>query len=81
MQSIIKAKTVVVEVGSERGPALDREEPTGPRVELVRVDGRVVALELSCTCGQAHVVELDYPDEASAAVPAPAPAPTREEAA
>ena len=31
------------------------------RVELLRVGERVHALELTCSCGEVTVVELDYP--------------------
>lgn len=71
MHSIIKASTIVVDEGAERAPLDGRECAQGPRVELVRIDGRVVALELRCPCGEVHVVEFDYAAET----------PAREEAA
>ena len=81
MHSIIKAKTIVVEEVPERGALTDGlQTDSGPRVELVRVGGRVMAIELSCSCGDVHVVELDYA-EAGAGGVAGAPNATTQEAA
>lgn len=44
-----------------RGPAA-RAARHQKAVQLVRVDGRVAALELTCSCGERSVVELEYPD-------------------
>lgn len=33
------------------------------RVELVRVGERVHALELTCSCGETTLIELDYPED------------------
>jgi len=32
-------------------------------VRLLEQDGRVYAIELTCSCGDVSVIELDYPDE------------------
>jgi hypothetical protein len=34
-------------------------------VQLLRVGGRVRALELSCSCGERSVIELEYPDDSA----------------
>ncbi|MCE9593756.1 MAG: hypothetical protein K8S98_06150 [Planctomycetes bacterium] len=36
-------------------------------VELLRVDGKLRALEITCSCGETMVVELDYADDAKGA--------------
>lgn len=36
--------------------------PRGPGVRLVRIDGRVQAIELTCRCGDVSVLEIDYED-------------------
>jgi len=34
-------------------------------VQLLRVGARVRALELSCSCGERSVIELEYPDDSA----------------
>lgn len=41
-------------------------------VELLRVDNKVRAIEITCSCGEKTVVELDYADDKPAAKPAEA---------
>ncbi|MBI5434175.1 MAG: hypothetical protein HZA52_15180 [Planctomycetes bacterium] len=41
-------------------------------VELLRVDNKVRAIEITCSCGEKSVVELDYADDKPAAKPAEA---------
>ncbi|MCK6445378.1 MAG: hypothetical protein L6Q99_03215 [Planctomycetes bacterium] len=73
LRSIIKHHAVRLDV--EPG----HDAPTGPaaavaakaraprhgqkKVELVRADGKVRALEITCACGEKTVVELDYADD------------------
>jgi len=38
------------------------QSPRGPGVHLVRIDGRVQAIELTCRCGDISVLEIDYDD-------------------
>lgn len=42
-------------------------------VRLLEADGRVHAIELTCSCGEVSVVELDYAAPARAAAPAQTP--------
>jgi hypothetical protein len=71
MSAIIKKKNVrQVEPGAQPSPAapLPRRPQRGKKkVELLRVQGRVRALELTCSCGEKTVVELGYGDEAPGA--------------
>ena len=40
----------------------------GPKsARLVRLEGRVVGIEFTCSCGQSSLIELDVDDEAPAA--------------
>ena len=36
-----------------------------PGVRLVRLDGRVSAIEVTCRCGEVSVLELEYENEVS----------------
>ncbi len=52
------------------GPAPNAERPvrrSTRRVELLRVDGVVRAIEVSCACGESTLIEIEYPQ------PSPAP--------
>ncbi len=82
MKSVIK-KTRIQLVAEDVARARQAEvEPTTdhaacsapPGARLVRVDGRVAAIELTCRCGSVSVLELEYED-------APAPAPPSTEVA
>jgi hypothetical protein len=68
MSTIIKKNRVrQVEPGTQPSPEapLPRRPQRGrKKVELLRVQGRVRALELTCSCGEKTVVELDYAGEA-----------------
>jgi hypothetical protein len=67
IRSIIKHASVRLDAGpSAVSPALpkNRASRAGQKhVELLRVDGRVRALEITCACGETTVVELDYADD------------------
>ena len=64
MRQIIKKEQVRVdEAGTPARPSRSAAGPQGPAVELVRVDGRVQALEVRCACGEVTVIELAYGDE------------------
>jgi len=67
MSTIIKSHRVrQIEPGAEPAPeaALPRRPQRGrKRVELLRVQGRVRALECTCACGEKTVIELSYEDD------------------
>lgn len=42
-----------------------KESCPPPGVRLVRLDGRVSAIELTCRCGDVSVLELEYDDDAT----------------
>jgi len=67
--SIIKKELVrLSEAGAPPAPARGlaaRAARHQKGVQLVRVDGRVAALELTCACGERSVIELEYPDPAA----------------
>jgi hypothetical protein len=51
--------------GSSRAPAARSPHAhgsRGPGAHLVRIDGRVQAIELTCRCGDVSVLEIDYED-------------------
>lgn len=69
-RSIIKHHAVRLDAESTHdapagaGAAKARAPRTGQKkVELVRADGKVRALEITCACGEKTVVELDYADD------------------
>jgi len=74
MKSVIKSKNVhLSETGvvrtehEEVSPAVPRERcAPAPGVRLVRVEGRVQAIELTCRCGDVSVLEIEYADDAPA---------------
>lgn len=43
-------------------PARAGEPPHVKRARLLRVDGVVRALEVTCACGETTLVELEYPN-------------------
>ena len=70
IRSIIKHHAVRLD-GDEgcAAPALPKGRPRAggqKRVELLRVDERVRALEITCACGEKTVIELDYADDKNA---------------
>jgi hypothetical protein len=62
MQSIIK-KAQLASPGAQRPPSKGAE-PCAPGVRLLSSDGLVHALEITCSCGEVALVELDYPPAA-----------------
>ena len=71
MSSILKRTEVRLGAEAPTGPGAKAPLPSpasrtrgahAKRVELVRVGGRVHALELRCSCGETTLIELDYPD-------------------
>lgn len=65
MRSIIKKEHVrELEPGAARPAAA---EPSGRRhaksVELLDLDGRVHAIQLTCSCGEVSVIDLEYPED------------------
>ncbi len=78
MQSIIKKTAVQFTEVPAPLPAAGKAASSGaePAVELLRRDGVVHGLQVTCGCGEVHVVELEYePAAADAAPPAPSSAP------
>jgi hypothetical protein len=69
MSAIIKSSNVRLDDSDPSGspaPAVPNARPAAggaheKRVELLRVGERVHALELTCSCGEITVIELDYP--------------------
>lgn len=63
MQSIVKKQFVQVDALADR-PG-QRQSASGSRckksVRLLRLGAVVQALELTCSCGEVTVVELEYP--------------------
>ncbi len=69
MNRVIKKERVHVDESGEAPQAPLAEAPHvpgthGPGVRLVRVDGRVQAIEVTCRCGDVSVLEIEY-DEAT----------------
>jgi len=70
MSAIIKSSNVRLDDSDPSGspaPAVPTARPAQPaahekRVELLRIGERVHALELTCSCGEITVIELDYPE-------------------
>jgi hypothetical protein len=67
IRSIIKHHAVRVDVAdAPAAPALpkNRAPRAGQKhVELLRLEGKVQALEITCSCGEKTVVELEYADD------------------
>jgi hypothetical protein len=65
--SIIKKELVrLAEAGAQAPqPAAARPARHAKGVQLLRVGARVRALELTCSCGERSVIELEYPDESA----------------
>ena len=64
MNRVIKKDRVHVDESGEASPAPRAEAPHAPvpGVRLVRVEGRVQAIEVTCRCGDVSVLEIDYED-------------------
>lgn len=68
MKSVIKKEFVRenahVSVATEHAdvplPSSNERRPAPPGVRLVRVDGHVQAIEVTCRCGDTSVIEIDY---------------------
>ena len=67
MRQVIKRDQVQVEGARAAAlPARPAKAPAAPasgpctRVRALRVEGRVRAVEITCSCGEASLVELDY---------------------
>jgi len=63
MASIIKNDHVRVlerATSGASGSAASSRQHHGKTVELLRIEGRVQAIELVCTCGEKTLIELDY---------------------
>ena len=67
--SIIKKELVrLAEAGAPPTPArapATRSARHPKTVQLVRVAGRVRAVELTCSCGERSVIELEYPEDSA----------------
>jgi hypothetical protein len=66
LQQIIKHDCVRLDEPSEARPGANapRSRARGAKhVELLRVQGRVHAIELVCSCGETTLIELDYAEE------------------
>ena len=86
MKSVIKRQCVrLEEAGDEartrRGPARPAgagaasavpADAEGTALRLIRVDGQVRAIEVTCACGDVSVIELDYEDHGGGAAPSSA---------
>ena len=63
MASIIKSDHVRVQERTSpgaAGTAASTRQRHAKTVELLRIEGRVQAIELVCTCGEKTLIELDY---------------------
>lgn len=63
MQKILKKQFVQIEDALAALPARSRggaARACEKSVQLLRVEGSVRALEITCSCGEKTVVELDY---------------------
>ncbi len=73
MGHVIKRDRIrVVPAGPKPARAKASASHDEKAVRLVRVDGRVQAIELTCTCGQVSVLEIDYNEAGSASNTPPA---------
>ena len=64
--SVLKARSVRLQEGATQAagaPAAARSR-CAKSVQLLNVQGAVRAIELRCSCGEATVIELEYPERA-----------------
>lgn len=61
--SIIKHHQVRLEAQAPALPKRPSSRAHEKSVELLRLQGRVHALQLTCSCGETTLVELDYAPE------------------
>ena len=66
--SVLKARSVRLQEGAATAPAAGAPPAVRSRcarsVQLLSVEGAVRAIELRCSCGEATVIELEYPEKA-----------------
>ena len=63
--SVLKAKSVRLQEGAAPAGAPAAARPRCAKsVQLLSVQGAVRAIELRCSCGEATVIELEYPEKA-----------------
>lgn len=62
MQAIVKKQFVQVDAQEHAAAARGSSAPRACKksVRLLRIEGVVQALEVTCSCGELTVVELDY---------------------
>ncbi len=67
MKSVIKKERVRVGEAAAHPASTEvhatssaERRASAPGVRLVRIDGRIEALEVTCRCGEVSVVEIDY---------------------
>ena len=65
MKQVIKKERVEVGCADEEAARRPASAPAqraarAPGVHLVRIDGRVQAIEVTCRCGDVSVLEVDY---------------------
>ena len=66
MREIIKRQRVLMSEPARPGrggPGAEAEVEHARVARLLRVEGRVTAIELTCSCGSTSVVELQYEPE------------------
>ncbi len=66
MHEVIKRDRVRVqgEPPARQAPPAATHRAAGP-IELVRAQGRIVAIRLTCRCGEVSVLEVEYENESS----------------
>ena len=64
MRSIIKKDNVrELELGAARPAAKPRAARHAKKLELLELEGRVHAIELTCSCGEISLIDLEYPED------------------
>ncbi|QDU86462.1 hypothetical protein Pla163_36130 [Planctomycetes bacterium Pla163] len=74
MGSVLKRTNVALDAAPARSGVRNEPSCGRPVAELIHVDGRPYAIEITCTCGERTLVELvaDRPAPAAPASEAPA---------
>ena len=62
MRRVIKRERVCEELEAHASGASSAGGGLRPGIRLVRVDGRVHSIELTCGCGRVSLLEIDYED-------------------
>jgi hypothetical protein len=72
--SVLKRTNVALDAAPARSGARGEQSCGQPAAELIHVDGRPYAIEITCTCGERTLVELvvDRPAPSAPASEAPA---------